>query len=293
MATAARPEGSEEAGAQRIPRPVRAPLWGWLPWVATAAGIAAITSILLFHPQKRLSPATTSTSNTKPTPDQRAEIPAEAMEQATVSAAPEAKARHEKQAPVSAESPRAARAQPTTDVAKSQASEQSESELALNNAGRSTALAASSQPIAGAPAAKAVSPSTTVEVAPTQNSMLPETMNTEPGTALGGPVRAGGVARAFSGVSARPQWRINEARTGREIFMGCPVVPGIGSPSSTTIWAADHSKRGSAPCWRSSMWTGIARSDTMSASKSSLKWARALPRGPQLRWLPMNAWPQR
>ena len=36
-------------------------------------------------------------------------------------------------------------------------------------------------------------------------------MNAEPGTALGGPVRAGSVARAFSGVSVRPQWRINEA----------------------------------------------------------------------------------
>ena len=140
VATAARPDGAEEASVQSIPRPVRAPLWGWLPWVATAAGIAAITSILLFHPQKRLPPATTSTSSTKTpqdgtAPGQRPEIPAEATQQAVVSVAPEAKARHEKPAPVSAEPPRAARAQPTTDVAKNQASEQSESELALSNAG--------------------------------------------------------------------------------------------------------------------------------------------------------------
>lgn len=209
VAMAARPDGAEEASVQSIPRPVRAPLWNWLPWVATAAGIAAISSILLFHPEKRLSPATTSTSNTKPAPDQRAEIPAEAPQQAAVSLPPEAKAHHEKPTPPSVEPPRVARTQPTNDVAKNQASEQSESELALNHAdARSSALAAASQPIAGATAANAASPSATLQVAPTQNAMLPETMNAEPGAALGGPVAT---ARAFSGVSVRPQWRINEA----------------------------------------------------------------------------------
>ena len=134
------------------------------------------------------------------------------MQQAVASAAPEAKARHEKPAPAfCTETTRSARAQPTTDVAKSQASEQSESELALNAAGRSTALAAASQPIAGAMAAKAASQSTTVEITPTQNAMLPQTTNAEPGAELGGPVAAGRVARAFSGGSVRPQWRITEA----------------------------------------------------------------------------------
>jgi hypothetical protein len=218
VATAARPDGADEASVQPIPRPVRAPLWGWLPWVTTAAGIAAIGSILLFHPQKRLPPATTSTSSAKTAPDrttpgERAEVPSEATQQALVSATLQAKTRHEKPAPVSAEPPRATRVHPMPDVANSQSSEQSERELALNNAGaeRSSALAAASQPIAGATAAKAASPSASLQVAPTQNAMLPETMNAEPGTALGGPVGAGSVARAFSGISARPQWRINKA----------------------------------------------------------------------------------
>jgi Putative zinc-finger len=213
VATTARPHDAEDTSVQPIPRPARARLWGWLPWVTTAAGIAAISSILLFHPQKRLPLATTSTSSTKAAqdgtaPGQRPEIPAEATQQAVVSVAPEAKARPEKPAPVSTEPPRVAPVQPTTDVAKNQGSEQSDGQRSLSTADAesSTALTAASQPIAGATAAKAASPSTTVQVA---NSMLPKTMNPEPGEALGGPVRAGSVARAFSGVGARPQWRIN------------------------------------------------------------------------------------
>jgi len=41
--------------------------------------------------------------------------------------------------------------------------------------------------------------------------MLPLTTNGEPAAPLGGPLAAGSAARAFSGVSARPQWRINQA----------------------------------------------------------------------------------
>ena len=65
VATATRPDAAEEASAQPIPLPARKPLWGWLPWMATAAGIAAVASVLLFHPEKRLPSATTSTSSTR------------------------------------------------------------------------------------------------------------------------------------------------------------------------------------------------------------------------------------
>jgi hypothetical protein len=217
VATAARPDGAEDASVP-IPRPIRAPLWGWLPWVATAAGIAAITTIFLFHPHKRFAPATSSTNGatTVPggaTPVQRAEIPAEATQQGPVSAPPEGKARHEKPAPVSSEATRLAQAQQKAGVAKSQSSDQSERALGLNNADAegSSALAAATQPIAGATAAKTASQSTTVEITPTQNAMLPQTTNAEAGAALGGPLAAGSVARAFSTARTRPQWRINDA----------------------------------------------------------------------------------
>jgi hypothetical protein len=216
VATAARPDGAEDASVQSIPRPIRAPLWGWLPWVATAAGIAAITTVLLFHPQKRLPPSTISTNGATTAPDRtalspRAEIPAEALNQVVISSAPEAKARHEGAA-VSAAPPRIAHAQPTADLAKSQSSEHSEGALALHNADAegSSGLAAAAQPIAGAMAAKEASQSTTVQVTPTQNALLPQTSTAEPGAALGGPVAAGNLTRAFSAVSVRPQWRINE-----------------------------------------------------------------------------------
>jgi hypothetical protein len=211
VATASRPDAAEDASAQPIARPVRAPLWGWLPWVATAAGIAAVASVLLFHPQKRLAPMTTSTNGATTAPDRT--MPAGAMQQAVISAAPEAKARHEKPAPASSEPARLAQAQQKADVAKSQSSEQSERALALNNADAegSSSLSALSQPIAGAMAAKEASQITTVEVTPTQNVMLPQTTNGEPAAGLGGPLAAGSVARAFSGVGARPQWRINDA----------------------------------------------------------------------------------
>ena len=205
VATATRLDGADEASVQSIPRPVRAPLWGWLPRAAAAAGIATITTILLFHPRKKLEPATTSTSSIKTTPDQRAGIPSEATQQALVSAPPEAKARHEKPAPVSSEATRLAQAQQRADVAKSQSSEQVVEKLAPNSADvreiRIPLLRASAQPrLAGATTAKDASQSTTVQVAPAQNAMLPETMNAEP-QSLGGPVSAGSVARAFSGVS--------------------------------------------------------------------------------------------
>jgi len=218
LATAARPGPVEDASEQPIPRPVRTPLWGWLPWVATAAGIAAMSALLLFYPQKRLAPATTSTNGATTAPDratagQQAEMPAGATQQLVISAAPEAKARHEKSARASAAAAALGSARQTTNVAKSQSSEQSETGLALKNADAegSSALAAAAQPIAGAPAAKTASQSTTVEVTPTQNVMLPQTTYAEPGPALGGPRAAGNVTRAFSAVSVRPQWRINEA----------------------------------------------------------------------------------
>jgi hypothetical protein len=218
VATAAHPDGAEDASVQPISPSVRASLWGWLPWVATAAGIAAITTILLFHPQKKLAPATTArngspTTPDRVTPDQRAEIPAGATQQALVSAPPEAKAKHEKPGPASAATTGLAPARQTTNAAKSRSSEQSERALALNNADveGSSALASAAQPIAGTTTAKTASQSTTVQVTPTQNAMLSQTMNAEPGAALGGPVIAGNPARAFSAVSVRPQWRINEA----------------------------------------------------------------------------------
>ncbi len=213
VATAAGPDGTEEASVQSIPRPVRAPLWGWLPWVATTAGIAAITTVLLFHPQKKLPPATISTNGATTALIPRAEIPAEALNQVVISAAPEAKARHEKQASVSAQPARPTQARPMTELPASQSSQQSETALAFNNADAegSSGLAAAAQPIAGALAAKQASQSTTVQVTPTQNAMLPQTSTAEPGAALGGPVAAGNLTRAFSAVSVRPQWRINEA----------------------------------------------------------------------------------
>src|SRR5271170_4508343 len=212
IATVARPDGAQDASVQRVPRPVRSPMWIWLPWAACAAGVAAIISILLFHPLKRVPQVTTSTI-AKSAPDLRPESSPVATQQATISGAPPVKPLHERPASVSAEPPRMAIPQPTADVANSQGNEQFKSDLALNNlaAGRSNALVAGSQPIAGPTSAKVASPSTTVQVAPAQNAMLPETMSAEPDASLGGPVRAGSLAGAFSGVSARPQWRINEA----------------------------------------------------------------------------------
>jgi len=211
IATVARPDGAQEASVQRISRPARSTIRGWLRWATCAAGVAAISLIVLFHPLKRVPQVTTSTI-AKPAPDLRPEISPGATQQAAVSVAPQVKALHEKPATVSAEPPRIAIPQPTADVAKNQGNEQLESELAVNNAAtaRSGALAAS-QPIAGATSAKVASQSTTVQVSPAQNAMLPETMNAAPDASVGGPVRAGSVVGAFSGVSARPQWRINEA----------------------------------------------------------------------------------
>jgi hypothetical protein len=217
VTTAARHDAGEGASARPIPRPARTPLWGWLPWAATAAGIAAITTILLFHPHKVLAPATTATNGSpttsdKATPGQRARIPAEALNQVVVSAPPEAKARHEKPAPPSGAATGLAPARQTTNAAKSQSSEQSGRALALNNSDveGSSALAAAAQPIAGTTAAKIASQSATVQVTPTQNAILPQTTTAEPGAALGGPLAAGNLTRAFSAVSVRPQWRINE-----------------------------------------------------------------------------------
>src|SRR5271170_1545345 len=67
IATVARPDGAQEASVQRISRPARSTIRGWLRWATCAAGVAAISLIVLFHPLKRVPQVTTSTI-AKPAP---------------------------------------------------------------------------------------------------------------------------------------------------------------------------------------------------------------------------------